>query len=155
MTTTKADNPFGLAPIAPLASISSNEYRLTRGTTNMTRRERATAAEWRVQMLTIEAQKSKTLFGEYALSDIYEYASETFVETATNIWTVKESVQIPELRIYTDSFCHRQIQLAGRHMEQAATFGAQNILQEIERSNHVELPKPTFWQRLFGVPDDF
>jgi hypothetical protein len=155
MTTKKADNPFGLAPITPLPSISSNDYRLTRRNSEMTRRERATVAEWRVQMLTIEAQKSKTIFGEYVLGDIHEYAAATFAETASNIWTIKESVRIPELQVYTDAFCHRQIQLAGRHMEQAALYGAENILKEIERSSRIELPKPTFWQRLFGQLDDF
>jgi len=59
MTIKKADNPFGLAPISPLAPIGASEYRLTRRTGAMTRRERATVAEWRIQMLTIEAQKAK------------------------------------------------------------------------------------------------
>ncbi len=157
VTTTikNADNPFGLAPITPLPSLSSNDYRLARRNSEMTRRERATVDEWNIQTLTIEAQKAKTVFGEHVIGDIHEYAAATFVEAATNIWTIRESVKIPALQVYTDSFCDRQIMLAGRHMEQAATCGVENIQNEIDRSSRVELPKSTLWERIFGQTDDF
>lgn len=155
MTIKKADNPFGLAPISPLAPISASEYRLTRRTGLITRRERATAAEWRIQMMTIEAQKAKTLYGEYVIGDIHEHATATFAETVSNILLVKETARTPEVHHYVSSYCERQISLAARHIEHASVFGAENVLAEIERSPRVELPKPTFWERIFGSNDDF
>jgi hypothetical protein len=155
MTSKKPDNPFGLAPIAPLPALNSNDYWLARRPAEMTRHERAIRAEWQTQMLVVEAQKAKTIFAEYLISDIHECAATIFTQTATAIWATKETVQNPELKGYVDAFCHRQIQLAGRHMEHATVFGGENILAEIQRSPRVEPPKPSLWQRLFGNSDAF
>ncbi len=155
MTSKKQDNPFGLAPIAPLPALNSNDYWLSRRTEEMTRHERAIRAEWQTEMLVAEAQKAKTLYGEYLISDIHESAATIFVQSATTIWAAKETVHNQELKNYVDAFCHRQIQLAGRHLEQAAIYGAENILAEMRRSLHIPPPPLSLWQRLFGKKDEF
>lgn len=152
----KPDNPFGLAPLPPLQDLQPS-LGISLRREDMTRREKAISDEFRTQLLVQEYQKDKTRAGIQAITEIEEHAAVMFTETATNIWSVMEVKRSQGLQTYVDAFCHRGIQLAGRHIEEAASYGAMGIITEIKRPLYASPPpppRPTFLQRLLGARDE-
>lgn len=152
----KPDNPFGLAPLPPLQDLQPG-LGISQRREDMTRREKAISNELQVQLRIEEYQKIKTDHGIGYIAEIEEHAAVRFTDTSTNIYAIMEIKRPPELQTYINTFCHRQIQLTGRHIEEAAGYGALGIIEEIRRPlyrGEVPKPRPTFWQRLLGAPNE-
>lgn len=153
MTNKPQTDIFGLVPVDE--GEQSQSLLPARGARQLTRRERRIMAEARVQELVQEAYWRKTKVGNEYIAQIHQHTTATFNETAGAIWQMKEAVAgSRELRSYTDTFSHRQIQYLGRHLEAAAVSGAEGILGETRRSLYTERVEPGFWDTLLRRDDD-
>lgn len=115
-----------------------------------TRDERKIGEEYRKQVLVIEVQAAKTIFGLTKIAEINQHAAQTFDDTVGFIVTTKAEARGKEHQAYVDEFANRQIQMFARHVFGTIEVGATNIGLEINRTNYVSASPRGFWERVFG-----
>ncbi len=116
----------------------------------VTRDEKRIGEEYRKQIIVIEAQAAKTIFGQTKIAEINRHAAQVFDDTVGFIVTTKAEARGKEHQAYIDEFANRQIQMFARHMFGTLEVGATKIGLEIDRTLYVEASRRRLLARLFG-----
>ena len=146
MSTRNNSNPGPLGLISIKAPHESH-MELMQSNHAPSHEERRITGELGRQILIIEGQREKTIFGSSAIGDIHAHGSYVFQDTVTSIIEKHREIRGEDFEPYIREFNRVNIESCAKDLLAAAGTGSENIGSVIDKSLDLP-PRPSLWTQL-------
>ena len=117
----------------------------------LTREQERVANEYGREILIIEADRKKAVFGLWSIGDIRNHASSTFQDLVVTVMEQQREIQDKEYAATIAQFNRMNIQEGAKDLLDAAQTGSTHIESVVSTSlDKLSAHEPNFLERLFG-----